>query len=713
MPVNTSASYKLLVEWTSNNEVIGSINEVHTFYDWAVELGISAQALTGYMDYYDGSSADQPLWFELVPTVPVGQTFDALTDTPSSKVGKAGQALRVSSDETNVEYYPAGDVKGPNVSAVGRPALFADVTGKVIVQGSAPLGNAAYRNVGSSVGSIAAGDDPRFGLLPEPEVKHLLPYARKSGIGTYDLEYVYGLNWRNGVFKLNQLYQLAEAQVKFAKLFAWYTSVPSGKTNSWVMNMMHGPACNNEAVLQGHVQGNIGEGRVDSTNRILWPPGLFKHNFPSIFDRGHQQGAGTGGSNDGTLGTVFVMDKAGWQGDTSIRNLHHPSTLFGEDLYSWIESGYVDGFRYEGLCNWEAHDPSYQANGIFVYRAGETYVMDKIFSTGFNGHGIATCGSTPIHVRTVSCFGNTLGGFAVLGGALTTTKIDMLSGDDNPCLLRVRDFGVGFTSGGTIEIGEMKLESGKRDPQRGELIVDADSNIGLYNNEGCFLNLTIGNVEFSMTGAYRMDALVAVNGYTSAPQPRGTTSGNRVGRVKIGGFDAHGHNSILHDIDRKRVYRSDGDYVKMGLTWNARLASAGLAMDVPTCDLPAPLTVTTVNAPRRLGITPSATPFNYGTGTPAYDETTVSPIIVPPSNFQAIFAAVNKGIIGMADSAQCAALSIDYELRTMPGASVTWSILSGPANIDGTGLVTPTGTGDVVIKAQGSGGAGYCYLKVT
>lgn len=717
MPVDTSASYKLLVEWVSNNVVIGSIGEVHPFYEWAVELGLSAQQLTDTMEYYDGSSPERPEWFELAPTVPTGMTYDSLTDTPSTKAGKAGKAVRVSGDETKHEYYDAGDVRGPASSVPGAPALFIGTTGKVLDSGAAPLGNAAYKNVGTTANTLAAGDDPRFGLLPEPEVKHLVPYARKTGYGTYDLEFVYGLNWRNSFFQLKDLYQLADAKVKFALLFSWYNA--AGKSDAWVMNMSHLPACHNEAVLQGHHQGNWGSGRIDSRNHITWPVGNYRMNHHAWIDGGHYRGSSSSYSwSNGGNGTALIMDEAGWQGDMSFRNLLESTTKYASSIWTaYLENSLVENVRLEGQCHWKDHDPSYRSNGISIFRSGENFKMDQVFASGFNGYGIEMIGSTPLHAGTLSCFSNTYGGLGVVGGDLSTQNIGVLSGDDNPALLRVDSYDDGsntLRAGGCVNIGLIKHETGKRNPRKGQMVCIADGHTGTHNNEGAYLNLTVGVVSMDSQPDI-IDALFVVNGFTDTPQPRGTTSGGRKARISVGGIRGHNYRSILHDLDQRVVYNGIPDYDNFGFTWNGKQDDLNKALNVPLCDLPIgyAITRTAVNSIGRLGLINYGGSFNYAAGTPGYDETNLLPITAPPSDFNQIFCAVDKGILGMGDTAQCKAISIDYNFNMMAGAPVTWSIDSGPATISGGGVVTPTGTGDVVIRALGISGVGFCYMKVT
>lgn len=55
-----------------------------------------------------------------------------------------------------------GDVVGPASSVANRVAVFGGTSGKVIQDSGVILGNSASRNVGTSAGTVAAGDDQRF-----------------------------------------------------------------------------------------------------------------------------------------------------------------------------------------------------------------------------------------------------------------------------------------------------------------------------------------------------------------------------------------------------------------------------------------------------------------------------------------------------------------------------------------------------------------------
>src|SRR5690606_590530 len=150
---------------------------------------------------------------------------------------------------------------------------------------------------------------------------------------------------------------LAQAQVKFAKFFQWH--VAAGMSTSTIMDMRHAVACHNEAVYQGHLMGNIGEGRIFSRNRVYWPPGSFHLNYRCITDAGYCSGRGTTPNCGGGEGTTPVLAKPGWLGDGPMMMSRFGNSI-GADwgTYSHSGGGLIHGFRFEGLAGYKYHDPS-------------------------------------------------------------------------------------------------------------------------------------------------------------------------------------------------------------------------------------------------------------------------------------------------------------------------------------------------------------------
>lgn len=89
--------------------------------------------------------------------VEVGDIFICLDDSTSS-----GNQAAVGSHWTIVQTNIDGAVVGPSSATDGRFALFDGATGKLLKQASGAPGDAAYKNTGTSAGTLAAGDDNRI-----------------------------------------------------------------------------------------------------------------------------------------------------------------------------------------------------------------------------------------------------------------------------------------------------------------------------------------------------------------------------------------------------------------------------------------------------------------------------------------------------------------------------------------------------------------------
>lgn len=597
----------------------------------------------------------------------------------------------------------SGDVTGPSSSVDGRPALFDGASGKLLKQGAA-LGSAAYMSTGSTAGTVAAGDDPRFASLPVSQPLQLQSYATMTGEGVYDLGIVYGLSRVNGSLKLNQLYTTGQAQSKFAKFFQWYTA--AGRSVPDLMNVRHGVACHNEAVLQGHAMGNIGSGRIFSRNAVLWPKGCYHINMACVTDAGWYIGRGTTPNFGPGEGTTLVLDKAGWLGtDPMMMNLFENSIGADWGTYSYSEGGWIDGFRFEGLAGFKYHDPSYRSTGIWQRGAGEVFVIGRIATIGFNGYGLTNFGGTPLQVDYISTFSNTLGGIGNIGTSLSTNRFGVVSGDDNPCLFRCEEGPNGERSGGVFEVGLIKDESGHRSPPRAQIIMEADGMTGPNNNEGSLVSMKIGSIQYYVEGGGRSHAMFVVRGFAAGVAA--DYSGPRRARIQVDSVYNWGVDNFVHCLGTKRSWATDGDHDFSGFIWNARTGTFWKS----TADGPAP-SPQSVNGTRRLGIRTNQP--NWGS-VPPYDETGGGTVIPDPPFGGDWVHNVDIGIlpseITQGQTAQASALGINADYRLRP-ESATWYIVSGPATINSAGVITPTGTGMVRVKGIVVNNEGEAWLKV-
>lgn len=599
-------------------------------------------------------------------------------------------------------------VQGP-VAAVpdGNLMAFDGTPGKLAKDGGV-IGGAAHLNVGVVTNTVAAGDDPRFASLPAvANTVWLKTTASKTGKGTFDLGDVYGLSNLNGSMKLAQLYTQSDAAAKFPRLFQWFAA--AGWSNATIMQIRHFPACHNDALLWGHPGPNWGTGRINSRNNITWPAGLYHHNIASFQDAGIYLGQGTQSVYGDTNGTTLIMDKAGWLAD-ALLPFNLLSTTTGPSDY--VEGTFTDQVRLEGGCDFKAHDTSYESNGIYANGAGENYAFGTMRITGFNGHGIKTTGGTPLSGWNLSVFSNTIAAIGmyggVIGGALSTNNFGTISCDDNPTIFKMLDAG-GNRSGGTVNVGLIKAESGKRTPNRGQILIEGDGFTGPNSNEGCNANLTVANMQYDMSGVHsdRTHALAVLRGFQPGLLPGDYTS-PREARIHIGSVKHWHFDYWMHDLGTRRQWAADQDYNIGGFTWNAQTGL--LTRDAADGATP---TVSARLGTRRLGV--KGTEPNWDAVAP-YDETFGGTITPDPAFTQLdhVCMGVVPSQIHVGATAQGFAQAVDQDHRLRPDTA-TWSIVTGGslATINSsTGVITATGAGLVQIRAFCGTNNGYTWLNI-
>jgi len=425
----------------------------------------------------------------------------------------------------------------------------------------------------------------------------------------YDLTTDYGLSAMQGNLLVRHVVtDTNAAKLKYPKLAERLRG--QSRPAAWLMNMNVMPAAWNDAVLQGQGGGQPITGRVTSNNGVKAPDGDYSVNYPCFVDGGEYIGHGTGyaGNNPPTtssrsMNTCLRLNRTGWLGtEFDQMNLIQSSTwgmLSGSNSYT--ESGLVSGFLLIG-DNPGWHNPAYMSSGLGLWDIGETYKVDDIYARDFNGYGATFVRGTPATVGVISVFTNSIGGIAIIGGALNTYVFGTVSGDDNPCLFHVRP-GYGREGGGAINVALVKSESGKRVPNKGQIVMDA---VG-------YTRATFGSVWIAVDYE-RVDALFVM-------ENRGMGSS-----VTVLNLDGYGYATVVQDITNKKRWASPGDYVPCMFRWDSRnggvLTSWG-----------ATLTQGTHSCSTRLGrsiyANGSWTPFNYTACTPSYAQGT--PTIPPPA----------------------------------------------------------------------------------
>lgn len=434
--------------------------------------------------------------------------------------------------------------------------------------------------------------------------------ASAQGRRDYNLERDYGLSAMQGNLLVRHV--VADTNAAKAKYprFAERLRL-QGRTAAWLMNVNVMPAAWNDAVLQGQGGGQPLNGRITSNNGVTVPDGDYSVNYPCIVDGGEYIGQGTGyaGNNPPTassrsMNTCLRLNRSPWLGtEFDQMNLIQSSTwgmLSGSNSYT--ESGSVSGFLLIG-DNPGWHDPSYMSSGLGAWDLGETYRVDDIYARDFNGYGFVFVRGTPASVGTLSAFTNSLGGVALIGGALNTYSFQVVSGDDNPCLFLVRP-GYGREGGGAVNVALVKSESGKRMPNKGQIIMDA---IG-------YTRATFGSVWVAVDYE-RVDALFVM-------ESRGMGSS-----VTVQNLDGYGYATVVQDVTNRKRWASPGDYVPCSFRWESRNGGVMTALGGTA------LAAGTHSCAGRLGRSTYAggawTPYNYAACTPVYEQG--APTTPPPA----------------------------------------------------------------------------------
>lgn len=567
-----------------------------------------------------------------------------------------------------------------NVSATS-PIVSSGGATPNLTHANSGVGAGTYSNptvtvdVRGHVTAISAGPTPDGTRLPG---LYTTPFF--TGQGSYALDEVYGLDGINGSMKLGELYDLADSQVKFENTYEWY--VTSGLYNdAWFENLYHGNACHLEAVLQGNINTPIGTARIGSNNTIYWPKGIYLHNFYSIFDSNKVIGRGVEGAYIGADNTVMSVDLDDWQGDDPmLMGVFFPSTWENDTALGYQQGFFIHNFRFEGGTGWSWYDPTFESTAITVWDSGECGRIGTVHCVGWNGYGIKMVRGTPGYIDEVSAFTCALGGIGYLGCDLSTHRINVISGDDCPSLLRVRG-GFSRPGGGAISIGLVKSESGKRVPIRGQIILDA-ADAG--DTTGYYLDLTIDNFQAAVDFDY-VDALFVIRSFTG---------GNA--RIQVNAMRGYNYSTIVQDVTHQKRWANPGSFTQYGFTYNARL---GGAISSPVADGMI-WTSSVCNADERLGLLiGGAGSYSYTLGTPTYSITGGTSTPPTPARTQ-VFAGAVPSIFPDSDTAQASFRVIDQENQVMPAETVAWSIQSGPATISVGGLITPTGgAGTVVVRA--------------
>lgn len=400
------------------------------------------------------------------------------------------------------------------------------------------------------------------------------------------------------------------------ELFARYNGL--GWTDNEVMAMTLLPAYWNDWVIKGNGGGQLITQVITSNNGVTVPAGVYLVNYPCIVDGGEYYGAGTGfsGTVGGTvsMSTNLVYDRAGWIGGVGGAHLDGTYVAGGATVNivfdqanliqtttwqvlsgarAYTESGYLDGFRLTGDNGGWYNVAQRRSNGIGAWDLGETWKLGRFFCETFNGSGVVLVRGTPATIDCLSSFQNAWSGIELVGTELNTVNINTLSGDDNPCMVGMAA-GYGRGAGGVLNVNFTKSESGKRTPNKGQIL--------LWQRDVCYGLINFSDVQCDMNNLF-LDAMIVIKNNTAAA--------GQIVHAQLRGWNCR---TIVHDVTSGLRWAAQS-YRPERITYSFRNNVARLQDDCTGLAL----TSSTVNASDRLGMVANNGVFDYATGTPVYD----------------------------------------------------------------------------------------------
>lgn len=301
--------------------------------------------------------------------------------------------------------------------------------------------------------------------------------------------------------------------------------------------------------------------------------------------------------------TCFKPWHDNWQGDTDKPRCSMLSTSWGiEGNGGYTEGSSVDKIGFVGNNSgwWNS---AYEEHGLCLWDEGEVTSDGIIYARDHNGYGVLNARGTPFTCKQLSVFTNALGGLGLIGCELNTMNLGTISGDDNPALI-VQRAGYGRGSGGAISFALGKCESGKRTPNKGQIV--------LWQRDPSYSIINVNVSQMDMNGPF-VDAAFVMN-----------TKAASGGQILTCLGRAWNFRTIVHDVANKKRW-AGGAYVPFHFTWSSmgggKLVDHTTAQQVPA---------TAVNASDRLGLVPNNGTFDYVNGLPVYDITGGTPPVQPP-----------------------------------------------------------------------------------
>lgn len=359
-----------------------------------------------------------------------------------------------------------------------------------------------------------------------------------------------------------------------------------------------------EAVWDGHA---LGIDQPCISRNAITAYGEYWVNYPIPKHMGRWEGAGPHlGWYPSHSALTFHVWKEEWLGSDPHEMCSMLSTGYKiEGNAGWLHGGYIGEIGFVGNnSGW--YDPSYTESGLVLWDEAEASTIGNIWSVDHNGYGVKVIRGTPCTFNGVlSVFTNALGGLGLFDGELGTFSLGTVSGDDNPALV-VMDSKYGRGAGGMVSFRLDKSESGKRVPNKGQII--------LWQKAPCVGAINIDMAQSDQNG-----------NFSDAPFVMQSRAWGQT--LFVGGFVGWNMRTLVHDVTNKVRWECPS-YAPRVFVYSS--ANGGSISDLVTLTH---MPKSPVNANDRLGQVPNNGTFDYVNGLPAYSITggaVVQPPVTPP-----------------------------------------------------------------------------------
>jgi hypothetical protein len=454
-------------------------------------------------------------------------------------------------------------------------------------------------------------------------------------------------------------------------------------------------ACWGEAVWQGLGGGqNITTGYLNSQNGVEVPWGTYRHTIPAEFSAGEYYGYGTGFTdvNSDSVNTKIEVWHENWLGNPTQRD-----TFVSGSWGVGGNAGYVEGTTFEGFRLNGRHDAStaiinstFFSSGLRHWKPGEVTSTHRIWAENYRTRGFEFFGSTPSWVGNTSAFQCVQSGYGFAGCWGATMNLDVISSDACGAMFDMYPL-AGSEQGGTINIGAIKNET---------MVASAGRSFR-------------GQVVGVLRGQFAVNIGVLSGAVGQGLLPALFISDSRLsdgnlqrGHLHIGSMKGFNFQHILHDIRQGRAFPKIGDYQAHSFEFDSVGTGNSLAWQTGSQPITPVTGLATFRVNHQVGsltainMTPSATPYQeIIVGPPAFTNIVyLSGSVAPPAPPVPTTVVVSLNPAAVTGTATSQASAAVFDQNGLPVALAgTWSIASGPATINQSGVITPNGTTGVVV----------------